>query len=141
MAMLLRQWGKVTRFLIPASLLACVAAWFVMFLEVETVVVSGPILFLVGVVIIIGSRRLSFRLGVLIGVAQVLIVLLFDGLVIVLNWGPSAAEKPFRIMGAIYVLILFPVSLRAWDRVPRGYKPGECEGCGYLLYGLREPRC
>lgn len=137
----MRQWSRAARFLIAADICVCALAYGFIFLNVKTVCLSGPVLALMAIATLISARRVGYPRGLWVGAAHLGICLLFFGLVNLLGWAPRDAEAPFRCMGAAYVLLMVPVSWYAWIDVPSGFGPGECQGCGYALYGLTEPRC
>lgn len=129
------------RLLLVLSWLTCLVAWLLIFLTAETVLGSGPILFCLGLAIIVLGMILKHPISALIGVAHCLMCVIFLGLVNLLDWSPHQAQVPFLIMGALYMIgMVFPgfVALR---KLPKSRSPWECQTCGYLLYGLSQPRC
>ena len=138
-----RRWHlRITRLSLLFGTAWAVIAWICIFgMGARSVVFTGPILFLTGLYCVYSGWRLSYRGALLLGSAQAGVVLLFVVLVNLLSWGPNEAKKPFIGMGAVYLLAVIPASIHAWSHPPRLIIPGECERCGYILFGLREPRC
>jgi hypothetical protein len=121
--------------------LACLVGWLLIFPTAETVIGSGPVIFGLGVAIIIVGAVLRHVLSILIGAGHCAVCLLFVVLVNIFDWSPSQAHVPFLILGIIYVVALVPVHIWAWHMRPRYRSPWECQVCGYTLYGLHDPRC
>ncbi len=113
----------------------------IVFYDVETVLVTGPIILVFALIGIILARSAGYRALLLLGCGNAFVCLLFFSLVILLHWNPSDAETPFAIMGLLYVLGTLPIAWLLTRRAPRELNPCECAKCGYLLYGLAEPRC
>jgi hypothetical protein len=62
-------------------------------------------------------------------------------LVNVLEWSPDRARHPFEVTGSGFTIAIAVATWFAIRNVPRGSEPWTCSRCGYLLYGLVEPRC
>ncbi len=125
-----------------AGWLSCaVAEGLIVFWDVESVLVTGPIILLLALIGIILAWSAGYRALALLGLANALICLLFFSLVISLNWKPPDAKTPFAIMGFLYTLSTLPIACWLTQRAPGRPNPWECLECGYLLYGLTEPRC
>jgi hypothetical protein len=108
---------------------------------VESVLASGPVLAIVGLTTIIYGMRHGYQQVAALGAGHVGICILFVSLVNILGWSPAAARVPFMLMGTIYILIMAPLSWFIGQSLPELQQFGVCPHCGYLLYGLREPRC
>ncbi len=131
------------------GLAAAWVAWFacalaevlIVFYDVESVIVTGPIILVLGLIGILIARFAGYLALALVCCGNALVCLLFFGLVVLLDWSPSEAETPFVVMGLLYVVGTLPIvcSLARW--APRALNPWECVNCCYLLYGLAEPRC
>jgi hypothetical protein len=129
------------RVLLALGWVACLIGWLLIFLDTETVVGSGPVILLVGLVLMIVGAVQRRLLSALIGAGHCGVCLLFFTLVAVFDWSPSGAHVPFLIMGILYVVAITPLTVLAWRKPPHARPPWECQVCGYLLYGLSEPRC
>jgi hypothetical protein len=109
--------------------------------DVESVVVSGPALSFIGAAIVCAGVKVRYWPAVGVGAAHIGFCLLLFALVVILGWGPSGAQCPFAFMGAGYGVLIIPLSGFVLMRLPRCSSEAECRHCGYLLYGLVEPRC
>ena len=132
--------GWPLRVSLAASMVVTLCSAGVIFIDVETVLGSGPAMMAVAVALLIFSIRQRFVPGVLLGLGHIGICGLFVGLVETLSWGPAPAAVPFSIMATIYTLLTVPLTVRMFGRIP-GPDPTRCLTCGYLLLNLTEPRC
>ena len=99
---------------------ACLGGWGLIFVDTESVVVSGSALLLAGVGSFVFSLRMKFRPGMALGLAHCALPALFVGLVNGLGWGPQTAHVPFLVMGAIYnVAVSIPGTVWAYVRLRR----------------------
>jgi hypothetical protein len=125
-----------------AGWVACAVALLLIILyDVESVLVTGPIIAILGLVAVALGIGARFSLVALLGVANCSICLLFFGLVLTLGWSPADADAPFAGMGLVFTVSTLPAVLRATRRAPATLSPWICARCGYLLYGLSEARC
>lgn len=86
-------------------------------IDVESVLVSGPILLVLGVITITCAWRARIWPALVLGASLCAVCLLFVMLVNLLNWPPAKADLPFRWMGAAYVaLSAIPTFLIFVDR-------------------------
>ncbi len=132
-------WGLTAAWIGWAS---CAAAlWLIVFVHVESVLVTGSVIAVSGLIAAYLGRRAKYVPLQLLGFANFGVCLLFFALVYLLSWNPDEAKDPFTVMGAMYVLTTFPCVLMATINAPRVVDPWVCATCGYLLYGLTEPRC
>ena len=98
----------------------CLGGWGLIFVDTETVVVSGSLLLPAGVGLFVFSLRMKFRPGMALGLAHCALPALFVGLVNGLGWGPQTAHVPFLVMGAIYnVAVSIPGTAWAYVRLRR----------------------
>ena len=123
-----------------AWLVRLVGAVLIIFYEVESVIVTGPILLLLGVFLFGLGVRCRYYRAAIIGAADCLICFLFFGLVWTLSWSPTQATVPFGFMSAIYLLGTLPAVFWVERGAPR-LDPLTCLCCGYSLRGLTVPRC
>ncbi len=126
----------------PLAWLACVVAWLIMVgRDVRSVVVSGPIIFVFGLLVLIPAWRLRHRIGVATSATHMGIVVLFYALVNLLTWNPREAERPFLVMGALHLLLSAGLTIWAMCTTPRVWDSSACQRCGYSLRGLTSNRC
>jgi hypothetical protein len=97
--------GRALRVSTILACAACAVAWgLIVGVDVESVIVTGPIISVLGLTLLLCGlieRRAGFTV---LGAAHVGICLLFVMLVNLLNWMPRDAHKPFAVMGAIHVI-------------------------------------
>jgi hypothetical protein len=87
--------------------------------DIESILVSGPILALVGFVIALFAFRqrdiAATQLGVSAIAFALLIVILINYYHMILinyfEWGPRSAEGPVRILSCIYAIFAFPAAM------------------------------
>lgn len=135
-------WLRPTlQWLLYGSAAFCVIAWLLIWRDTESVLVTGPVLLILGVLTMLAGAKVDGR-AVGIGVAHCGICILFVTLVNVLAWSPGAAHVPFLLMGGVYIVAILPITAWVAQTIPPPSVPfGTCERCGYLLWGLDEPRC
>jgi hypothetical protein len=133
------RWSLIVEWL---GWIACVIALLlILFYDVESVLATGPIITFFGLCAILLGILGGYLPVILLGAADCAICLLFFGLVLTLNWSPREAHLPFAIMGIVYTVGTLPAVVWSTWHAPTTGNPWECARCGYLLYGLREPRC
>ena len=126
----LRTWRSVSAWCLVLSWVCCAAAWgLIVYLEVESVLVTGPILLLLGAALLIGGVVLRRPLTACVGAAHCAVCVLFVALVNLLAWSPSEARWPFTAMGAVYTLgIATPTALALFRDMKAG---GELRGMSF----------
>lgn len=130
--------------LVWAGWVVSLIGWFLLFVEVELVVITGPVLAFIGLLTVIAATSASYWWAIVPAVGHWLTCLLFMGLVGARNWSPEEAEVPFIAMGAVYVAWTLPLAWWVRKQAPVAHVPGRCDRCGYLLFGLGQapdPRC
>jgi hypothetical protein len=110
-------------------------------LGAKTVIFSGPIIAALGAVVIVLGRVGRYGWAVALGASHLAICVTFVAMVNLARLSPRSAYVPFLCVGVPYVIGLTAATVWASRRMPRRERPWECEGCGYLLVGLSEPRC
>jgi hypothetical protein len=115
-----RFWSRVTRPLLIVSWLVCLGASLLVVTEgAETVLVTGPVIFGLGITMMMGGIRLRYQGSTILGGCHVAVCLLFFGLVVIRGWGPGDATKPFGVMGTIYCAATLAPSIVVWRRPPQ----------------------
>jgi hypothetical protein len=124
------------------GLFSGLACWLLIWLEVETVLVTAPILTVVGLLLVIAAAMHRHLLGILAGASHIAVCMLCVALVNTCHWGPRESTEPFLAIGGVYLLLSAVLSWRALQTrpVPRA-DDSRCAKCGYMLCGLPEPRC
>jgi len=105
-------------------------------------VISGPVILAFGMLLVRYGNNTSYPGASKIGVFQCLSCLMF----IILSWLTSKSYDMTLLLCfliIVYLIILFVASMLAWVNHPwlSKYKRFECQHCGYLLFGLKTPRC
>src|SRR3954469_14625378 len=85
------------------SLVVCAIAFSVLFVNVESVLVTGPVIFLLGLAMLgIGAGTDDWvKAG--FGIGHVCICVLLFVLVNRYRWSPREADIPFKLIGGFYV--------------------------------------
>ncbi|HOW70157.1 MAG TPA: hypothetical protein PKY77_06095 [Phycisphaerae bacterium] len=131
----------VTRGLIALGWFTCIMAWgLVVLVDVESVLFTGPILLVVGLLSVMAGLLAKYGRAAAVGACYAGVSLFFFLLVVIFDWGPGEAEQPFLWMGGAFNICIIPLFHSAW-KIPPSPAPHECAHCGYFLYGLTEPRC
>ncbi len=122
--------------------LVCVGTWvLIAFVDVESVLVAGPIILLLGILLVVLGYLRQYRWAFRLGVAHIAVTWLFFGLVNLLEWSPRQAVLPFTIIGLAYLAFVTPLTWLAWRQRPPVFEPWQCQACGYPLFGLAHPNC
>jgi hypothetical protein len=106
-----RRWLSLGRWAVLIAWPMCLLAWFLLFVEVETVLVTGPVILLLGLVAIIGGIVHRSWWLVVIGVWHVTLCLLFVALVNLRHWSPDDSRDPFIIMGLVHLILTLSLTL------------------------------
>ena len=101
-----RAWWLAARACVVLCGLCLFVGWVLLFFDVETVIVTGPLLFVLGLALAVSAWRLKLMPAVMLGIGHCSICVLFVTLVNVRNWSPSEAEIPFRVLGGFYLLVV-----------------------------------
>jgi hypothetical protein len=111
-----RPWRLINYSALIAGAAVTVLGSALIWINVESVLASGPALMLVGFTMLVGGfrRQKPFIWG--LGAAHCAVCVLFVALVNLLNWGPRQAEQPFAVMSGAYNLLTLPVAVLAWVR-------------------------
>ena len=88
-----------------AWIICLVATLLIAGVDVESVIVTGPVIAAAGVTLLISAVRVRSTPHIILGATHVAICLLFFVLVQQLQWGPRQATGPFAIMGTIYTAV------------------------------------
>ena len=112
------RWRAVARICLVLAWMTClVAAFLIAQVDVESVLVTGPMLFTFGLGSLLAGALTRQRLPLFLGVAHCSVCILFFFLVLMLEWSPQQARTPFIIMGSLYTL---GAAGPTWTLVSRG---------------------
>jgi hypothetical protein len=96
------------------ALFVCAAAWVALrFVKVESVLITGPILFVLGVLTLVGGVITGHRLFTGLGAMHCAVCVLFVTLVNTQRWSPRDAREPFTWMGLAYTAAVTAPTLLA----------------------------
>ena len=101
------------RSFIMMQMLVAVVGTAAAFVDVHTIVVTGPILSIVGIFVTIACVRKRYGFGTLIGVSGPVISLAIFLIIQLFSWGPSEAQEPVPLIGALYMAIFCVMGLVA----------------------------
>ena len=99
--------------------LGTIAIWF----EVRSVLISGPVLFIAGLLTCLGALHPRNTRGMTIGAAHLAVCLTFVILVCAFRWSPEVAYVPFGLMAVAYAVGSFVLSIALLRRHPREHRP------------------
>jgi hypothetical protein len=114
-----RRWLSIAWWAVLIAWPACLVAWIFIFVDTETVVGTGPVIFLLAILAVIGGIVHRDWWLMVVGLWHAAICLLFVALVNLRNWSPEMAHNPFLVMGAFHLfLTLAPTVYALWGRMP-----------------------
>jgi hypothetical protein len=122
-----RAWHTISAITIGLAWPLALAAWLFSLYEVETVLVSGPVVFVNGAILTLSSILVRHVWGIVLGTTTCGICILFFTLVNLLNWGPAVAAEPFAVMGIIYLFASIIPTAGAWLTRPLGKRAQRVE--------------
>lgn len=85
--------------------LVCLVGTVTIFIEVESVVVTGPVLVLGAILLMIYAATYCRPSLLMFAASHAVICFLFFGLVYLNQWGPRAAEPPFRVLSVGWTIL------------------------------------
>lgn len=103
------KWRRVARLSAMIAWPCCLIAWALLFVEVESVLFTGPVIFTLGLLAVLGGALNREVFLVVLGAAHCAVCVLFVVLVNYFSWSPQEAEWPFITMGALYTFVAAPV--------------------------------
>jgi hypothetical protein len=106
-----------------SGLAACAVGFGLLFAEVELVLLSGPLIFVIGAAMVgMGVHRRDWaRVG--LGAGHLGVCALLIALVNLLHWSPGDAELPFKWIGGCYLITTLGASVAR--RLHAGTKAGD----------------
>jgi hypothetical protein len=114
------RWRAACQWLMGAAWACGVAAWVILVVvDVESVLITGPILLILGVVTLVLGARLGNAWPMCIGALHCAVCMLFFVLVQLFHWGPGEARLPFAYLGICYCLAVTPLTAMAIIRCGR----------------------
>ena len=101
------------RAFIMIQMLVAVVGTAAAFVDVHTIVATGPILSMIGSSGAIACVRKRYGFGAVIGVSAPIISLAIFLIIQLFGWGPAEAQEPVPLIGAVYMAILCVMGLVA----------------------------
>ena len=133
---------RIARALMLLAVAELVAALIIMWrVDVRTVLITGSLLLLTGIALIFVARNARYGAAYGVGLSHAVFVGFIVAIVNIFRLSPDDALKPFSWLGGAYILLMVFAGRVAWKAAPRTPDPSRCTICGYLLFGLHEPRC
>jgi len=86
------------------------------FYDIESIVVTGPVLFLIGIFLALCNRQHEHLTSLAFGLSGPAISIICLALINLLNWSPTDAQHPVSIIAAVYTTIALPTGLFLWTR-------------------------
>ena len=98
--------GRRLRLLVILTWAACaIATVLIPVVDVESVIVTGPVIFVMGGATLIAGLRVRSPWHEVVGAGHCAICLLFFMFANWMRWGPGEAHTPFALMGLAYTLL------------------------------------
>ena len=82
-------------------------------MEIESIIVSGPVLSLLGLAIALNWRRSRSLATLAYGLSPSLLSLLVFALINIMEWGPREATTPVMMLLLAYEILFVPLGLAA----------------------------
>ena len=114
-----RTWRWVSRVCVATAWPVCLVAMGALLAKTESVVITGPVLFTLGLLALLGGVFTRDFVMATIGAAHCFVCVLFVLLVNAFRWSPDEARAPFLVMGSVYSLGVFFPTLFAFARERR----------------------
>ena len=128
-------------FVIFGALNGLIGTYLIIFEDVESVLWTGPIETILGLIVLIFAMVYRHKTSIVLGASMIGISLLLFLLVLILGWSPSDAELPFSILTPAYMAFSLPMVIYMLFRPPVLFKEWQCSRCGYPIVGLTQPSC
>ena len=95
--------------LISLQLLSIMASIIAAVVEIETIVWTGPIFSIVGLLIAVPCYRQHFPTGLYFGLSVPTISILCFSIILGLQWGPSTAAVPISCLLVLFAIVALPL--------------------------------
>jgi hypothetical protein len=107
---------KVLNALVAAQLLAIGGSVLAATIEIESIVGTGPVVSVLGLIVAASARRNRSLGALLLGLSAGLLSLFVFALIAVQDWGPSDAAQPVSMILITYEMVAAPIGLFAIGR-------------------------
>jgi hypothetical protein len=109
---------KLMAALILIQMVGIVAAVVAAIVEIETILTTGPVLSVIGCVIVFGCFRKSHSLGLYFGFSVPSISILCFSMIYGMKWGPGDAATPIHCLLIVFAVVSVPLGVLAVRRMP-----------------------
>lgn len=99
------------------QLLAIPTAVIAIFEDVETILFSGPILTIIGIVVATLSYRNGIRIGTVFGGSMLAVSILCLGLIAGNDWGPGQAQEPIQWIALLCGIITLMLGIKTLSQI------------------------
>lgn len=77
------------------------------FCDIETIIFSGPVGSIIGLVVFALTHQSSFTVRKAIGLSAPIFSFICFLIIFILDWSPGEAEKPIAILMLLYTIVIF----------------------------------
>jgi hypothetical protein len=109
----------VALILIVAQIVGILAAVIASVIQIESILVSGPLVSLVGLLISLVSFRRNDGVGLLFGLSTPSVAVLCFSIIFGMNWGPKEAAFPISCLLVAFAVLSVPAGVVALRRLRR----------------------
>ena len=136
-----RRWRIAAVLVTVTWSLAIAALILVWTTEIESIVISGPILFVVAVVALIFAAVARARLFIIAAAVETIVPVAIFLMIYLAELSPGRSYVPVTLIALGYLGGLAPLGLIAWRTRDVTVELWRCTQCGYALIGLSSARC
>jgi serine/threonine protein kinase len=108
---------KGLKTMIILQLLAIPTAVIAIFVDVDTILFSGPVLTIIGIVVATLSYRNEIRIGRVFGNSMLAVSILCIGLIIANRWEPSEAQEPIQWIALVCGIITLILGIKTLSQI------------------------
>lgn len=109
--------------------------------DIETVLSTGPIECVLGLLIFITAYIFKHKPGMLLGAMMPTFVCGLTLLTLILSWSPQEAFIPFICLITPFLLVALAMTVAIFRNPPRRRHDWQCPNCSYAIYGLSSNQC
>ncbi|MCA9061775.1 MAG: hypothetical protein KDA96_01870 [Planctomycetaceae bacterium] len=109
-------WRLVFRIVFSLQLITIVLGTVACLIDVESVVVTGPILTFFGIIVVIVAIRIRLLMGTIYGASGPLISLFVLGVIVLFGLRPAQAQVPVSVIAMVYAMASIPSGIILFTR-------------------------
>ncbi len=130
------------RVMLITSVVVWVVAWLLLvFLHTETVLGTGPAMFLAGILLALVHGRRYHHPVWWLAMMNLFLPVFFTILVNLYKWSPGEAREPFIYMGSLAMALAMALTVKGWHMGIKTFEAWQCQQCGYALIHLQTDQC